>query len=138
MYHQNAWVRITQWLILQTMQLITLHILVISNGNKLSINLMKVKMRILIGYGIFIWKKNSRRCNFIRIHWMLSRIFKASKKVYEVIFFFLYVKVYIFWKCIQYTIHWHKTQMFKNFLRTKQTVQSLFFFAISNSSRFYF
>ena len=27
--------------------------------------------------------------------------------------------VYIFRKCIQCTIHWGKTQMLKNFLRTK-------------------
>ena len=28
---------------------------------------------------------------------------------------FWYVKVCIFWKCIQYTIHWNKTQMLKKF-----------------------
>ena len=28
---------------------------------------------------------------------------------------FGYVKVCIFWKCIQYTIHWDKTQMLKKF-----------------------
>ena len=28
---------------------------------------------------------------------------------------FWYVKVCIFWNCIQYTIHWHKTKMFKKF-----------------------
>ena len=26
---------------------------------------------------------------------------------------FLYVKVCIFWKCIQYTLYWDKTQMLK-------------------------
>ena len=38
--------------------------------------------------------------------------------------------VWIFWKYIQYTIHWDKTQMLKKFLRTKQTVQKIpsFFF----------
>ena len=30
-----------------------------------------------------------------------------------------YVKLCIFWNCIQYTIQWDKTQMLKNFLRTK-------------------
>ena len=29
--------------------------------------------------------------------------------------FFWYVKVCIFWKCIQYTIYWDKTQMLKKF-----------------------
>ena len=30
-----------------------------------------------------------------------------------------YVKLCIFWKCIQYTIQWDKTPILKNFLRTK-------------------
>ena len=30
-----------------------------------------------------------------------------------------YVKLYILWKCIQYTIHWDKTQMLKKFLQKK-------------------
>ena len=46
----------------------------------------------------------------LRIHWRLSAILKTSKKVYEVTFFW-YVKVCILWKCVQYTIHWVKTQM---------------------------
>ena len=28
---------------------------------------------------------------------------------------FWYVKVYIFWKCIQYTVHWDETQILKKF-----------------------
>ena len=32
---------------------------------------------------------------------------------------FWYVKVSIFWKCIQYTIHWDKTQIFKKFPSNK-------------------
>ena len=41
-----------------------------------------------------------------------------------------YLKVCIFWKCIQYNIHWDKTQMLKKFFRTKQMVQIIhsFFF----------
>ena len=31
----------------------------------------------------------------------------------------LYIKVYIFWKFIQYTIHWDKTQMLQKFLSGK-------------------
>ena len=27
---------------------------------------------------------------------------------------FWYAKVYIFWKCIEYTIYWYNTQMLKN------------------------
>ena len=32
---------------------------------------------------------------------------------------FLYIKVYIFQKFIQYTMHWNKTHMLKNLLQTK-------------------
>ena len=39
---------------------------------------------------------------------MLSSMFDEFKDTY-----FIYVKVYIFWKYIQYTIHWDKTQMLK-------------------------
>ena len=43
------------------------------------------------------------------IHWRLSTILKASKKVYEVMF--LICKVCISWKYIQYTINWNKTNV---------------------------
>ena len=52
----------------------------------------------------------------LRVHWRLSMILKANKKWS---YFFLYVKVCIFWKCIQYTIHWDKTQMLKKPLLDK-------------------
>ena len=38
---------------------------------------------------------------------------KLIKNVWSNVLWF--VKVYIFWKCIQYTIHWDKTQMLKKF-----------------------
>ena len=34
--------------------------------------------------------------------------------MYDLIFFW-YVKVWLFWKCIQYTIHWDKTQLLIKF-----------------------
>ena len=42
---------------------------------------------------------------------------------------FWYVKVCIFWKCIQYTINWDKTQIFKKFTLDKinYTKNALFF-----------
>ena len=46
----------------------------------------------------------------LRIHWRLSVILKTSKKV-----FFWYLKLNIFWKHIQYIIHWAKTQMLQKF-----------------------
>ena len=50
----------------------------------------------------------------LRIHWRLSTILKTSNKsVWSSVFW--YVKVRIFWKCIQYTIHWDKTQMLQEF-----------------------
>ena len=42
---------------------------------------------------------------FLRINWRLLMILKTNKKVY-LLMFFQYVKVYIFWKFTQYTIHW--------------------------------
>ena len=60
---------------------------------------------------------NSNSCEhlpFLRIHWRLSTVLKTSNKsVWSNVFW--YVKVYIFWKYIQYTIHWDKTQMSKKF-----------------------
>ena len=71
--------------------------------------------------------KNS--INFIlRIHWRLSTILKTSNKsVWSNVFW--YVKVCIFWKCIQYTIHWDKTQILKNIPSDKinGTKNALFF-----------
>ena len=54
---------------------------------------------------------------------------------------FWYVKACIFWKCIQYTIHWDKTQMIKkiSFGQNKRYKKFPYFsFASSNSSQFYF
>ena len=64
----------------------------------------------------------------LRIHWRLSSILKTSNKsVWNNIFW--YVKVCIFWKCIQYTINWDKTQMLKKFPLDKinGTKNTLFF-----------
>ena len=49
---------------------------------------------------------------WLRIHWRLSMILKTSNKsVWSNVFW--YVEICIFLKCIQYTIHWDKTQMLK-------------------------
>ena len=64
----------------------------------------------------------------LRIHWRLSTVLKTSNKsVWSNVFW--YVKVCIFWKCIQYTIHWDKTQMLKKFPSDKinGTKNALFF-----------
>ena len=54
--------------------------------------------------------------------------FKSKQKIgWSSIFW--YVKVYIFRKCIQYTIHWDKTQMLRMFPldKTNSTKNTLFF-----------
>ena len=64
----------------------------------------------------------------LRIHWRLSTISKTSSKIVWSNAFW-YVKVYIFWNCIQYTIHWDKTQMLNIFPSVKRnyTKNALFF-----------
>ena len=64
----------------------------------------------------------------LRIHWRLSTILKTSNKSGWSNAFW-YVKVYIFWKFIQYTIHWDKIKMLKKFLLDKINVtkNALFF-----------
>ena len=65
----------------------------------------------------------------LRIHSRLSTILKTSNKsVWSNIFW--YVKVSIFWKCIQCTIHRAKTQVLKKFPSDKKTVRKMlsFFF----------
>ena len=48
----------------------------------------------------------------LRIHWRLSTILETSRRSVWINIFW-YVKVCIFLKCIQYTIHWDKEQIFK-------------------------
>ena len=51
----------------------------------------------------------------LKMHWRLSTILETSNKsVWSDVFW--YVKVCIFWKCIQYSIHWDKTQILKKIL----------------------
>ena len=39
------------------------------------------------------------------------KAFDDLKNKQKGVAFFWFIKVSIFWKCVQYTIHWHKTQM---------------------------
>ena len=67
--------------------------------------------------------------NDLRIHWRLSAIIKTNNKsVWSNAFW--YVTVFVFWKCIQYAIHWDKTQMLKKipFEQINGTKTDLFFF----------
>ena len=57
-------------------------------------------------------------CLLLRILLRLSTILKSSNKsVWSNVFW--YVKVCMLWKCIQYTIHWDKTEMLKEFSSNK-------------------
>ena len=63
------------------------------------------------------------------IHRRFSTILKTSNKSVCSNDFW-YVKVYTFWKFIPYTRHWDGTQMLKNFLRTKETLQKMHSFLL--------
>ena len=64
---------------------------------------------------------------YLRIHWGLSTILKKSNKsVWSNVF--LYEKVCIFWKCIQYNIYWGKTNTKKNSFEHNNSTKSALFF----------
>ena len=74
-------------------------------------------------------------CQFL-INRIISGLFIDTLKAFNdfenkqhFFFFFCYVKAYIFWNFIQYTIHWDKIQMLKKFPseKTLQKMHSLFF-----------
>ena len=81
---------------------------------------------------IFFWNLFSMKVliiTLLRIHWRLLTILEISnKRVWSDVFW--YLKVCIFWKCIQYTIHWKKTKIWKKFSLDKinGTKNSLFLF----------
>ena len=81
---------------------------------------------------IFFWNLFSMKVliiTLLRIHWRLLTILEISnKRVWSDVFW--YLKVCIFWKCIQYTRHWKKTQIWKKFSLDKinGTKNSLFLF----------
>ena len=64
------------------------------------------------------------------LFWGYTKGFQRFCKTSNV---FWYVKVCIFWKCIQYTILWDQTQM----LNKKYKKCLLFSFANSNSSHYF-
>ena len=55
----------------------------------------------------------------LRLHWRYSTILKTSNKsVLSNVFW--YIKVCIFWNCIQDSINWDKTQILKKFFSDKR------------------
>ena len=65
--------------------------------------------------------------NELRIHWRLSMILKTSDKS-EWSNVFRCVSVYIFWKFIQYSIHWDKVKMLEKIPSEKINIAKLIFF----------
>ena len=67
---------------------------------------------------IYFWNLFSMKVliiTLLRIHWRLLTILEISnKRVWSDVFW--YLKVCIFSKCIHYTIHWKKTQIWKKIL----------------------
>ena len=74
----------------------------------------------------------------VRIKRLSSYLETSSRSVWSNIFW--YVKVCIFWMCIQYTIHWDKTQILKQLPsdKTNGTENALFSVANFNWSEFFF
>ena len=60
----------------------------------------------LLSRGIYTHSRRSR-----------ARVFCKKKNIWGNVFW--YVKVCIFWKCIQYNIYWDKTQILKKFSSDK-------------------
>ena len=91
-----------------------------------------IGLKINFSFDVFLTKceKTTGVCGFFYIKdaLRLSMISKTSKKVYEVMFSDRWK--YVFWKYIQCTIHWDKTEMFKKFPSDKinGTKNALFFF----------
>ena len=80
----------------------------------------EINLIFLIRQFFYVTKKSRQNLNILRTEkawrtrWRLSTILIASNKSVSTVFW--YVKVYInseFWKFIQYTIHWDKTQNVK-------------------------
>ena len=95
----------------------------ISYGNKKVESVQPVQMNI---------RQSNTYKKDLRIHWKLSTILKTSNKsVWSN--GFRYVKVCILWKCIQYNIHWDKTDMLKKFPSDKISgiKHALFFLSFS-------
>ena len=58
---------------------------------------------------------------------------QKSTEEYEVMSFWC-VTIHIFWKFIQYTIHWDKTQMLKTFPFNKINGVKIALFSLANSN----
>ena len=102
----------------------------------------------------YFWQRNNFicllfTCSFILyflcllvdlgICWGLSTILKTSNKIlWNNVFWRL--KVYIFWKFIQYTIHWNKAQIVKKipFKQNKRSKKWTLLFLWAAAHQFYF
>ena len=97
--------------------------------------LLKLR-QINLFYTTFYLKTINNKIN--RIHERALRTLKAfddfkNKQKSVWINVFWYVKVCIFWKGIQHTIHWEKTQMLKNFPSDKMNGTKNVLFLLSRA-----
>lgn len=91
---------------------------------EICIHIYRYKNWIIDTY-TFIWTYHG-----LRIHWRLSVVLKTSKKyMFEVKFF---------WKCIQDTMHWDKTDVKKVSLKQNKWYKECLLFSFLNISKFYF
>ena len=92
-----------------------------SEGNRVDTITNNCGLQLVVKEPIHIFDNSSSCINLwfaskpnLRIHWRLLTILETSNKsVWNNVFW--YVKVCIFWKCIQYAIHRDKTQILKKF-----------------------
>ena len=83
----------------------------------LSFCLIFIQFQPGVAYKIVVYEK-SLYFVLLRLHWNLSTILKTSNNSVGSNVFW-YVKVCIFLKCIQYSIHWDQIQILKKFLSDK-------------------
>ena len=91
---------------------------------------LNFKLTFLITFNCWNWggKASKRRPKELFFSKVVVLVLKASNKiVWSNVF--SYVKLFTFWKCIQHTIHWNKTEKLRKFPSDKVngTKQALFF-----------
>ena len=83
---------------------------------------------------MFLLSSLNKKCHILFYHQFLTiygysegfqRFWKQAKSVWSSVF--RYVKVCLFFNCIRYTRHWHKTQMLNNLSSEEINVNALFF-----------
>ena len=87
--------------------------------------------KCLLRYIFISWRrlKDAMKTNKYLLGRLSTDFLKKQKSVRSNVFW--YIKVCIFWKCIQYTIHWDRTQLSKRFPSDKTNGTKNFLFFLS-------